>query len=59
MPRSVNFMLYFKHFLLLVLQVIEGKAEKLALNALLRFIYLTLSFYAGIYPKTLSKDQKS
>jgi len=52
-------MLYFMHFLLLVLQVIEGKAEIKALNALLRFIYLTLSFYAGINPKTLSEDQKS
>ena len=26
--KSVKFMLYFKHFLLLVLQVIDGKAEK-------------------------------
>jgi hypothetical protein len=26
--KSVIFMLYFKHFLLLALQVIEGKAEK-------------------------------
>jgi hypothetical protein len=26
--KSVKFMLYSKHFLLLVLQVIEGKAEK-------------------------------
>ena len=42
----------------LILQVIEGKAERKVIIALLRFKYLTLPICAGIELKTPSKEGK-
>jgi len=51
-------MLYIKHFWLLVLQVIYGKAKKLCKNVHLCFLHLTLSYCAGIGCQCIEQEGK-
>jgi len=49
----------FKALLFLFLQVIQGKAKRKVIIALLRFMYLSLPICAGFELKTPSKEEKS